>query len=865
MPYPFQTKSAKVLWVLAVCLGFIGAGILIGKSYKEWQEHPIATSITTHPIENLDFPNVTICPPKDSNTALYHDLVKAGNGSLSDSKRKTLKEAANEIFMGKAHKEYVKKMSATLHMGNMDQVLQGFHSLPTPCNDANGLKIKMWNLNGTITTPWFQKEYVEEFYQWDRDFLMVLELPDDIKDQVGRGSLIINLEVDTREEQDWVEEVSLMPNFTFHTTRKTWSEAEADCQRDGGNLASVTSEEVNQAVMNVAGDNQVWLGGRRELREWTWSDLSTWGYSSWDSFSIGGDCARFESGKWYDPPCSKEYQFICQKKNNLKGQRKINLVYTIDKLEFSSFNVRYKYEAASQLLLDGWKNKRMTGFRLSWRIENKNPPLTAKISVVGRSVETPNFGDTFEEISEPSLDSLYKVTLAPPKDLQMINDSLVIELNVNKKQSDEVHAFTSYMLYKEKKSWTDADIHCKNKGGQLASIHSKREQMMAEKAAEGEFVWLGGRKIDGKWHWANNATWNFENWMRGYPGNDAEYLQLFRGGQWIDYWSTLKSYFLCQGPTAVLPKSGLARIEFSKEQLAYFPFHMFFKSRSNDQLPLLNTTSKKERRNSGFSLNWFIRSSNGTQVTKKLPARPEDWKNTPTPLYKQTLLHNTIRNARELRLQNRTKEMLPEVIYQKLQTSVVAEPGYMCLRGQVRTEKQKQVFSNILSNVTKNNTLGETSDKDIEAGYEIFHAVVFCPEIVFNLYTFVDHLLSNETTRTIIQTSVHVLQSAAISDKGAFTLARQFYNVLADTLDMQYGGILLATTQMQAVIRNNWPFLTNYTDLVQKCLQESNCDTLQTIYHNIGNVNDFFSFVLFYCRCSEHLTRAVPPSSPPDS
>ena len=65
-------------------LGFIGAGVIIGKSYKEWQENPIATSITTHPIDDLDFPNVTICPPKDSNTALYHDLVKVGNRSLSD-------------------------------------------------------------------------------------------------------------------------------------------------------------------------------------------------------------------------------------------------------------------------------------------------------------------------------------------------------------------------------------------------------------------------------------------------------------------------------------------------------------------------------------------------------------------------------------------------------------------------------------------------------------------------------------------------------------------------------------------------------------------------------------------------------------
>ena len=152
-PILCQTKSAKTLWVLVVCLGFIGAGILIGKSYKEWQENPIATSITTHPIDDLDFPKVTICPPRDSNTALYHDLVKAGKEPLSDENRNELRRAVYDIFIEQHHMAYVKKMSVTSNMGNLDQIYQGFHSLPIPFNDANGLKIKMWNLNGTITTP----------------------------------------------------------------------------------------------------------------------------------------------------------------------------------------------------------------------------------------------------------------------------------------------------------------------------------------------------------------------------------------------------------------------------------------------------------------------------------------------------------------------------------------------------------------------------------------------------------------------------------------------------------------------------------------------------------------------------------------
>ena len=65
---------------------------------------------------------------------------------------------------------------------------------------------------------------------------MVLELPDNIKEQIGSGSLIIELEVDTREELRWVEDVAM---YTLHTTLKNWFEAEAECQREGGHHSCI--------------------------------------------------------------------------------------------------------------------------------------------------------------------------------------------------------------------------------------------------------------------------------------------------------------------------------------------------------------------------------------------------------------------------------------------------------------------------------------------------------------------------------------------------------------------------------------------------------------------------------------------------
>ena len=527
-----QSKSVKVLWLLITCLGFIGAGFLIAKSYNEWQKNPIATSITTKPISDLEFPVVTVCPPKDSNTALYHDLVKAGNSTLTEKDRQSLKSAAFDIFMEKSHKDYVKSMLTTSYMGEIDQFLQGFYSLPMPYPSDKGLLIiRMWNLNGTIQTPWFGEDYEEEYYKEDREFLVVLELPKNIQDLVGSSSLTVELEVDTRKDTEWAESAVM---YTLQKTENNWEEAESYCQEHGGHLASVTSEEDDQMLRRVWGSGKwVWLGGRFDLGKWSWSDNSTWEYTNWLNVpkDNGDDGCVLFGGGWNERSCKDKWPFICQSKKS------ITLSYTKDELDFSSISVWYKYKAASQELLDSWKDKRMTGFRFSWKIENPKMTWTSNINEVGRSIKT-------HMLDNNRLDYVIKTTLTLPRDLSFTYDvprppppssppshilpppppppntfddqkqvqkgmrykSLVIELNGHLSQADEMRVFTSYKLYPEIKNWTLAEPHCINEGGHLASIHSKWEQELAQgsiaaahSVAHSGGVLLGGRKKEGRW------------------------------------------------------------------------------------------------------------------------------------------------------------------------------------------------------------------------------------------------------------------------------------------------------------------------------------------------------------------------------
>ena len=146
---------------------------------------------------------------------------------------------------------------------------------------------------------------------------------------------------------------------------KTWEEAAAACQSEGGHLASILSEEVSEALETLADRNTVWVGlARKESGEWSWSDNSTYHYSNWKQdpsrkkrefavieeeddeemdHSKTGNCVDVYLGKWYNEPCTKQYKFICQvERIPLRGKKTMNLTYMKDQVSFSSFHVWYK-------------------------------------------------------------------------------------------------------------------------------------------------------------------------------------------------------------------------------------------------------------------------------------------------------------------------------------------------------------------------------------------------------------------------------------------------------------------------------------------------------------------------------------------
>ena len=94
-----KSRASRAAWVAIVVACFAFAIHMIASSYEEWQESPVSTTITTHPITDLEFPAVTVCPPWGSNTAVNHLLRKVKHVNFTAEQRQKLLYVAKEVFI----------------------------------------------------------------------------------------------------------------------------------------------------------------------------------------------------------------------------------------------------------------------------------------------------------------------------------------------------------------------------------------------------------------------------------------------------------------------------------------------------------------------------------------------------------------------------------------------------------------------------------------------------------------------------------------------------------------------------------------------------------------------------------------------
>ena len=125
-----KSKAARIAWATIVVACFAIAFYMITSSYKEWQESPVSTTITTYPITELKFPTVTVCPPRGSNTALNNLMEKVKDVNFDKREKQDLLDISKEVFLEIPSKRQGELFNKLLTTDNIRSIANGQASMP---------------------------------------------------------------------------------------------------------------------------------------------------------------------------------------------------------------------------------------------------------------------------------------------------------------------------------------------------------------------------------------------------------------------------------------------------------------------------------------------------------------------------------------------------------------------------------------------------------------------------------------------------------------------------------------------------------------------------------------------------------------
>ena len=137
----------------------------------------MSTTITTHPITELQFPTVTVCPPRGSNTALNHLLEKVKDVNYTEEERQELLAIADEVFIEIPNKEHAGQMADLVSDDHMRSIVHGLGRMPEV--DSEGMiTLVSFKPEGNFETPGFSDpSFTGDFYERPQSLLFVIHLP----------------------------------------------------------------------------------------------------------------------------------------------------------------------------------------------------------------------------------------------------------------------------------------------------------------------------------------------------------------------------------------------------------------------------------------------------------------------------------------------------------------------------------------------------------------------------------------------------------------------------------------------------------------------------------------------------------------
>ncbi|XP_015279236.1 PREDICTED: macrophage mannose receptor 1-like [Gekko japonicus] len=448
--------------------------------------------------------------------------------------------------------------------------------------------------------------------------------------------------------------------YLLQRNLKSWKGALSSCQKEGGDLASIHNIEEHSFVISQLGYNptdMLWIGlnAQKTERYFEWSDGTRVTYTKWQSGEPTylqdslDNCVIMsgENGYWMDTFCQEEYGYICKIKPleilsepgdadpgcqngwkrhgfycYLSGQtlgtfseakkiceiNKGSLVFIEDRYEQAYLTSlvglrpeKYFWIGISEIT-EGWTFNWTNGHSVTFSHWNSGMPGQNHGCVAMRTGTAAGLWDIVsceekaaficKQWAEGVTTTLAPTTTTLPP--------------CPEGWSGTETASSCFKIFREKKynkrTWFEARDFCREIGGDLASIHSDKEQSKLQELTE-DSTWIGFNSldsdigntwsdgspnvfhtfkddvyigltvgVDGKFRWLDGTLVTYEAWAPNEPNNANEdegcVMMYKRTGLWNDISCSAKKSFICErhnssvrstiAPTLPAPQGGCA-------------------------------------------------------------------------------------------------------------------------------------------------------------------------------------------------------------------------------------------------------------------------------------------------------------------
>ncbi|XP_013399078.2 macrophage mannose receptor 1-like [Lingula anatina] len=331
--------------------------------------------------------------------------------------------------------------------------------------------------------------------------------------------------------------------YQFNTDTLSWTEAQLQCQHNGGDLASVTSLEEQLYISGSSGSG------------------------------LGSSCMEMDAstGVWRDDQCQSRRGYVCKKKGNISSITPPSASVTTSSPGYPSCQEDWAlYRDHCYRVFEDkntWSQakgscRRMGGDLASILTANENSFVTSLAggedvdpSELWTGLNAGRVTNQYEWSDGSSVTVTYWAANEP--DLQRREHCVSIYTSDDK----DVHAAykgSCYTLSNSGTTWSDANRMCNSSGGNLIAINDHLESAyisayIGSTITDAEY-WIGlSNDENGVYTWSTGDSVSVTNWGSGHTGNEKHVCVTMTQtgtstGQWYDRPCSQHLGYVCEYP-----------------------------------------------------------------------------------------------------------------------------------------------------------------------------------------------------------------------------------------------------------------------------------------------------------------------------